>query len=141
MSTDLYRERMLELAAAGDRGTPLDAADASFTVDNPLCGDRVTVEVRRDGGGRIVELGHTVRGCVLCRAAAAVLADHATGHDRDALASVRERVRAHLRGAGALPAETEWRDLAVFEPVAAHRSRHDCVLLPFDAVVQALDED
>lgn len=140
MSGDLYRERMLALAEGGDRGAPLDSPDASFTLDNPLCGDRVSVDVRCDDDGRIVALGHTVRGCVLCRAAAAVLADHAAGLSRDELAAVRERVQGRLRESGELPADPEWRDLAVFEPVAAHKSRHDCVLLPFDAALAALVE-
>lgn len=137
MSDDLYHERMLRLAGDAD-GDRLAAPDAAATVDNPLCGDRVTVELRCDGDGRIVELAHAVRGCILCRAAAAVLGGHAAGHDAAGLEAVRAALHARLRGTGALPQAPQWRDLAVFEPVAAHRSRHECVLLPFDAALQAL---
>jgi NifU-like protein involved in Fe-S cluster formation len=28
----------------------------------------------------------------------------------------------------------------VFAPVHAHKSRHDCVLLPFEALTRALDQ-
>lgn len=140
MSDDLYHARMLRLAKGGDAGARLAAADASVTLDNPLCGDRVTIDVRCDADGRIVELGHAVRGCVLCRAAAAVLGGHAGGHAGAELEAVRARLRGRLRDAGPLPDDPQWQDLEVFAPVAAHKSRHECVLLPFDAVLRALAE-
>jgi NifU-like protein involved in Fe-S cluster formation len=37
-------------------------------------------------------------------------------------------------------ADDLWPELAAFTPVHAHKSRHDCVLLPFEALAQALDE-
>ena len=33
-----------------------------------------------------------------------------------------------------------WDALRHFRPVAAHRSRHECVLLPFEAAARALAE-
>lgn len=138
MSADLYHDRMLRLAEAGTGGARLADADASVMLDNPLCGDRVTLDVRRDDAGRVVALGHAVRGCVLCRAAAAVVAAHAAGHGAADLEALRERLRAGLRGAGPLPDEPPWGELAVFAPVAPHKSRHECVLLPFDAALEAL---
>ena len=139
MSDDLYQGRMMELARQEDGR--LDAPDASVTLDNPLCGDRVTIDLRRDASDRIVELGHTVRGCVLCRAAATVLGEHAEGQDAAALAAVRAGLRAHLRREGERPADPRWADLAVFDAVAPHKSRHECVLLPFEAVLEALGRD
>lgn len=138
MSADLYQQRMLELARAGDAGVRLEAPDTSVTLDNPMCGDRVTIDLARDAAGRIVALGHAVRGCVLCRAATAVLERGAAGRDAGELAAVRERLRARLRAQADLPDDPAWSELAAFEPVAAHKSRHECVLLPFDAVLEAL---
>ncbi len=40
----------MALAHDETRAGRLDGADASATVDNPLCGDRVTLDVRLDGG-------------------------------------------------------------------------------------------
>lgn len=141
MSADLYRDSMLRLASRADSAEPLADADASVTLDNPLCGDRVTVDVHCDGQGRIDGIGHRVRGCVLCRAATAVLGEHACGADAAEFAAVHARLRESLR-AGALPAGEAgpWSDLAVFAPVGPYRSRHDCVLLPFEAVLEALEQ-
>jgi hypothetical protein len=33
-----------------------------------------------------------------------------------------------------------WPELAAFAPVHAHKSRHECVLLPFEALIRALDQ-
>lgn len=115
----------------------LDAPDASATVDNPLCGDRVTIDLRR-GGDRVSEIGHVVRGCVLCEAAAAVIVEAGTGAAESELRAVSDRVRLMLEQGGP-PPEGEWEKAGMFLPVRPHPSRHDCVLLPFQALLEALD--
>ena len=45
MKDALYNEKIMALAQAADFHAPLDAPDATATADNPLCGDRATVEV------------------------------------------------------------------------------------------------
>lgn len=138
MSTDLYQERLLALADAGYGEGRLDSPDVTLTRDNPLCGDWVTLDLRCDETGRVAAIGHHVRGCVLCRAAANLLAQQAIGKDAVALATLQRSIKDGLRGRDALPTAEPWQDLAVFEPAAAHKSRHECVLLPFEAVVEAL---
>ena len=46
------------------------APTKSARRDNPLCGDRVTIDVRLDDSGKIAEIAHQVRGCLLCQASA-----------------------------------------------------------------------
>ena len=124
---------------ASGRGR-LEAPDASATVDNPLCGDRVTIDVRRAGGAgaEVAEIGQVVRGCVLCEAAAAVIVEAGTGADDAELRAASERVRRMLEDGGS-PPEGGWKMAGMFLPVRAHPSRHDCVLLPFQALLRALD--
>lgn len=119
----------------------LEAPDASATVDNPLCGDRVTIDIRRSGprgGDRITEIGQVVRGCVLCEAAAAIVVEAGTGAAAADLRAVSDRVRRMLEDDGP-PPEGEWGKVGMFVPVRLHPSRHDCVLLPFQALLEALD--
>ncbi|MNC92414.1 hypothetical protein D3C83_88400 [compost metagenome] len=52
------------------------------------------------------------------------------------LRAVRDGFRAMIKDGGAVP--PEWPDLAAFEPVRREKSRHDCVLLPFEALDRAL---
>jgi nitrogen fixation NifU-like protein len=137
MTSDaLYQEALLRLARSARGAGPLAAPDASAARDNPLCGDDVTVEVSvRDG--RIAAVGHRVRGCVLCQAAASVLAAAAPGHGPGEIARVRDALAAMLRAGGGVPG-APWEELAVFLPVRAVPSRHECVLLPFDTLGDAL---
>lgn len=136
MKDDLYHARILELAKRKTGAGPLEAPDASATVDNPLCGDRITLDLQFEGG-QVAAVGHKTRGCLLCQAAATVIAEHAPGMTPTELLDVMRDLRPVLRER---PEELgmRWQELAAFAPVHGHKSRYDCVLLPFDALGQAL---
>jgi nitrogen fixation NifU-like protein len=134
MSDQLYQDRIVALAKAKTGAGKLAAPTRSGRRDNPLCGDRVTIDVRLDGQGRIAEIAHQVRGCLLCQASASALSSVAVGRDKSGIELLRhDAERAIGREAGE-PAEP----FAAFTPVKSHKSRHDCVLLPFEALADAL---
>ena len=138
MRDELYHQAILELAKRAREAHRLEAPDASVTVDNPLCGDRVMLDLKL-ADGRVREVGHRVRGCLLCQAAAVAIAVRAPGETPDALREVAgalgEAIARAPEAAGRL-----WPELAAFAPVHAHKSRHECVLLPFEALTRALDQ-
>ena len=134
MSDQLYQEQLVAFAKAKVGAGKLAAPTKSARRDNPLCGDRVTIDVRLDGQGRIVEIAHQVRGCLLCQASASALSSVAVGRDAAGIAALRhdaERAVGREVGEAAEP-------FAAFTPVAAHKSRQECVLLPFEALKDAL---
>lgn len=135
MTDQLYQAAIVGLARAANGKGRLDAPGGSATVDNPLCGDRITVDVRMDGE-RVTALGHQVRGCLLCEAAASAIGAHAVGATRAELAAASDAANAMLKGANA--GTPPWPELEAFAPVRAHRSRHSCVLLPFEALAKAI---
>lgn len=135
-SEALYQEALLRLARAANGAGRLEAPDATAERDNPLCGDDVVLDVSVRAG-RLAAVGHVVRGCVLCRAAASILGAVAPGRDPTEIAGVRAAVAAMLREGGAVP-PAPWEELAVFLPVRDVPSRHECVLLPFDTLRDAL---
>ena len=114
----------------------LPSPQATATVDNPLCGDIVTIDLAVEAG-LVTDIGYVVRGCLLCQASAAALSVQAIGKDAAAFGAAVQSLAAMLRD-GAPPPGGEWGDLAAFAPVAAHKSRHRCVTLPFDAAREAL---
>ncbi len=134
MSADLYHEALRRLAKEGPGRGRLAHADATATVHNPLCGDRVTIDLALDGD-RVAAVGHEVRGCLLCEAAAALVAEHAPGHRRDDFGDLPSALRAYLKSDD-LPEPLK--GLALFAPARAFRSRHRCVTLPFEAMAKAL---
>lgn len=138
MNDELYHQAILELARKARQASRLEAPQASVTVDNPLCGDRVTLDLTL-ADGRVREVGHRVRGCLLCQAAAVVIGERAPGESPASLRAVaRDLSEAITRAPEA--AGTAWPELAAFAPVHPHKSRHECVLLPFEALTQALDQ-
>ncbi len=128
MNADLYHESILAEARRAEGAGRLERPDAVVERDNPLCGDRIRIEVRLDGG-RIRTLRHTTRGCLLTRAAASLLAREAPGRTPAELRRLADALARWLAEGGAPPAPS----LALFAPVRAVASRHDCVLLPFRA--------
>jgi nitrogen fixation protein NifU and related proteins len=138
MSDQLYHQAILELAKQGREAGRLEAPQASVTVDNPLCGDRVTLDLNL-ADGQVREVGHRVRGCLLCQAAAAAIGRRAPGATPAALRVVARDLGEAIAGAPEAAGKS-WPELAAFAPVHAHKSRHECVLLPFEALIGALDQ-
>lgn len=134
MIATLYNERIKALATAATGAGRLFEATGSAMRDSPMCGDRVRIEVAVTDG-KIAALAHDVKGCLLCRAAASVVGQHGVGLPAAEADALKDAVAAMLAGA-APPAG--WNELEVFEPVRSHRSRHGCVLLPFEALALAV---
>ncbi len=138
MSDDLYQAEIIARARIGATDSRLEPHDARATIDNPLCGDRVTLDLRL-GNDAIAAMGHRTRGCALCQAASETLRRCVTGTSIGVARQGRARLRAYLAGTSAL--EGSWAEFAVFEPVRRHPSRHSCVLLPLDALMAALNAE
>jgi nitrogen fixation protein NifU and related proteins len=75
---DLYRDYILEHYRRPHNFGVIDAPTASFEGSNPLCGDRITLQIGVDGG--VVErVGFTGRGCAISQASASLLTDEIKG--------------------------------------------------------------
>jgi NifU-like protein involved in Fe-S cluster formation len=136
MSDPLYAKDLLRLAAAATGAGRLQVFDAEGSAYNPTCGDRVSVTVRLDDRRRIVEMAHETSACVLAQASASLLGSNLEGADEAAVRQLRADVGAMLRE-GELPAPP-FSDYTALSGAAAYRNRHTCVLLPIDAVLDAL---
>jgi nitrogen fixation NifU-like protein len=133
----LYHKEMLRHAAAAHGAGALDHADASVMLDNPLCGDRVTMDVTLKDG-RVEKIGHRLHACVLCQASASILGEHAIGHTGAEIGALMTSVSAMLKEDGAVPS-APWEEFGIFEPVIPVRNRHTCVLLPIETLIKAIE--
>ena len=100
-----------------------------------MCGDRVTLDIVLEMPAHVARIGHVVRGCLLCEAAAVLIAEQAPRRQVDELLRASAAVDAALRDGTPFP----WPELDMFAPVRGIRSRHRCVGLPFEALDAALD--
>ena len=162
----LYHEAIIAAARRASGHGRLESPHGSATVDNPLCGDRVTLDValgprgydapassprptprpppgmrehdapacEYDAPGGAVRIGHVVRGCLLCEAAAVLIAERAPELDVEALLRAGEEVGPALEEGSPFP----WPGLEMFAPVRGVKSRRRCVTLPFEALAAAL---
>ena len=132
MSDALYHDEILARAKDTAREGRLEAPDRTATLDNPLCGDRVTLDFALSDG-RIDKVRHFVRGCALCRASAATLAAILEGGTKATVESAAGGLDTVLAGG------TDAAGWQVFAPVGRHKSRHDCVRLPIAAAKAAFE--
>jgi NifU-like protein involved in Fe-S cluster formation len=134
-AADIYQQAIKSLAAEATGHGSLAAPTGRAFLDNPLCGDCVEMQVSL-ADGRIGSLAHRVRGCLLCRAAAAAIGKRAPGSDLAEIERIGAQVAAMLREG--TPAPPGWDELSVFAPVHGHPSRYRCVQLPFEALAAAM---
>jgi NifU-like protein involved in Fe-S cluster formation len=138
MSAPLYNSDILRLAASIPYHQRLTEPGASVERRSPVCGSRVTVDVRMDAAGRVDAIGLEVRACALGQASASLMAAHALGRTADELADARDRLTAYL--AGTADDLNFWPGLAVLKPARDYPARHASIRLGFEAVAQAAEQ-
>ena len=136
MSEDLYQDAIIEWSKRTVHSGHLEKFDSKGTASNPLCGDLVTVELNMEGE-TIQSMAIQVRGCVLCKASSAHLAELAKGLTLDKIKKIRHDLDMMLKTPGNDPTDFP-ESHHLFFPVRSHKSRHSCVLLPYDAVINGL---
>lgn len=136
MNAPLYNVTILRLAATIPHAERLAAPDGSSERRSPVCGSRVTVDVRVDDAGRVVALGQEVRACALGQASANLMASHAIGRSGAELDAARDALAGWLAGERDGPGD--WPGLDVFAPALPHSARHASIRLAFEAVAEAV---
>jgi nitrogen fixation NifU-like protein len=100
---DLYRDYILEHYRRPHNFGVLDAPTASFEGANPLCGDRITMQIGvRDGV--VAEIAFTGRGCAISQASASLLTDEIMGMPVDKAEAFRADDLLDLLGIDISPA-------------------------------------
>ena len=135
--SDLYSEKVLNIAANAMQRPRLDAPAASVRKVSRLCGSVIEVDITTEDGV-ITAFGQDVRACALGQTSAAIVAREVIGTPTGEFRTLATQMRAMLKDAGA-PPTGRWADLAYLEPVRDYPARHTSTLLVFDAICDALD--
>jgi nitrogen fixation NifU-like protein len=141
---DLYQEVILDHGRRPRHGHRLESYDSSAKGDNPMCGDRVEVFVRK-AGDAIGEVGFEARGCAISVASADLMAEVVAGKTatdaRALFEQFREMARTgecpHCARDDALDAALE--RLQPLSGVHEYPSRVKCATLPWHALIAALE--
>ncbi|MEW6566719.1 MAG: Fe-S cluster assembly sulfur transfer protein SufU [Chloroflexota bacterium] len=76
---DLYRELILDRYKHPRMRGTLDPHDFSYEDDNPLCGDRIRIDVRVDSDERVSGAAFSGNGCAISQASADLLTESIVG--------------------------------------------------------------
>jgi nitrogen fixation NifU-like protein len=93
--TELYREVILDHNKRPRNFGRLDPHDAEAKGHNPLCGDRLTITVRR-AGDQLEDLRFEGNGCAISMASASMMTEAVKGRSRAEIEALFQRVHALL---------------------------------------------
>jgi len=138
MDENIYHDQIIEWSKKADHIAKLENAHCRATASNPLCGDKVSVELELNGD--VIKLmACQVRGCLLCKASSSILVERIRDLTVEELKIMWSDLDGSLKSSTDGP-ESFPEGYGMFFPVRSHKSRHSCVLLPFEAALKAVAE-
>jgi len=136
MNAPLYTTEILRLAASLSDPRDLQDADGRAELRSLTCGSRIATSVKLDEQGRVVAVGQRVHACAFGQASSALLERSATGRSRDDVSQALAELSDWLDGNEAEPG---W-GLTALAPARSRKSRHGAILLPFRALLAAIED-
>lgn len=138
---ELYQEIILDHSRSPRNHGRLADASGEARGDNPLCGDRVAVQVKVEDG-HVAAVGFEARGCAISIASASMMTEALKGRGVDEARGISERFVSGLTsGAGDGPDAPG--ELAALAGVRKFPTRIKCATLAwhaFDAALQGKGE-
>jgi NifU-like protein involved in Fe-S cluster formation len=137
MNRPLYTTEILRLAASLQEMRELEREDGRAELRSPTCGSRITIAVQLDDERRVHTISQQVHACAFGQASAALVQQHAVGraHDEvaDALVTISRWLAQEQEEAG------DWPGIDTLAPARPRKSRHGAILLPFRALLVAIE--
>ena len=127
-----YKEIVLDHFQRPRNRHELEDANIEEHIDNPLCGDHVTVYARIYDGA-FEEVSFTGRGCSISQASASMLTEQLTGKRRD---EAEEKIEAFLEMMRTEERE-ELGELAALKGIVQTPNRIRCATLAWEAMRRA----
>src|SRR5204862_1490349 len=114
----------------------LESANRTAQGHNPLCGDNITLYLLMDGE-IVKDISFQGSGCAISRASASILTGALKGKTKTEVKSLFDKVH-DMVTTGSVNGE-DLGKLAVFAGVHKFPARVKCAILPWHAVVAAID--
>ena len=134
-ATDLYQKTVLDHNRAPRNYGSLAACTSLAEGFNPICGDRVTIQIAKQGDQVLAMF--TAQSCALCKASASIMTEVVHGMDKTEVGSTIDGFLRMLAGEGADVPDAA----AVFSVVRDFPARAKCVMLPWTTLKDALAKE
>lgn len=136
---DLYSDAIRAHGRQPRHARKPEGFDGTARGDNPMCGDRVQVFVRRDGE-HVAEAGFEARGCEITTASADMMCEAVAGLSEPEIRRLADDVERMARTGECPDCGAALERLRPLSAVHEYPSRVRCVTLPWDALLSALAE-
>ena len=138
--TGLYQELILDHSRRRLGDGELTEPHATHHELNPTCGDEITMGIRLDASGTVLEaIGWTGDGCSISMASASALTELAAGAEIDRVRELIDGFRTMMRSQGAGDADEELLgDAIAFHGVSKYVMRVKCAMLAWVALEACL---
>jgi nitrogen fixation NifU-like protein len=135
---DLYQETIIDHSKRPRNKGALEQATHSAEGYNPLCGDKVRVQLKIENG-RIAGIGFEGAGCAISTASASLMTDTLKGKTPEEVETAFEKFHSLLTEDR--PASPDLGKLAVFSGVREYPMRVKCATLAWHTLRAALRGD
>lgn len=132
----LYHERLLAYARQARTLTYLDQPDYSAQQKNPHCGDHVQIDLKLNEN-IVSDFGGKVEGCAICEAAMGLAGHALIGADVTYAIALPLEIKSWLKRNMAHPPLDAMKHFTLVQDLVV---RHQCMLLPFEAMAYSLKE-
>jgi len=134
--SELYQEVILDHSKSPRNFRKLDGANRTAQGHNPLCGDNITLYLAMDGE-TIKDISFLGSGCAISKASASILTTALKGKTKAEVKGLFDQVHEMVTTGGVNGADLG--KLAVFAGVHKFPARVKCAILPWHAVVAAME--
>ena len=139
MLEDIYQEIILDHHKHPRCRGALDGPCATHEVYNPLCGDRIVVEVK-GAKGEVHKLAFAGSGCAISQASASMLCELCAGKPIAEIRTLENSFRSLIKGETTAEDCEELGDATALEGVSKYPNRIKCALIAWDALNRCLDD-
>lgn len=137
--SSLYQEVILDHYRRPRNKGKLEEASHSITMNNPLCGDVIGLDLRVEGG-RIAEAAFSGKGCSISQASASMMTGALQGRSMEEARALAGKFTRLMHGEGELARDRELGDLRALAGVAKFPVRIKCALLGFNCLEELIGE-
>lgn len=135
----LYQDLILDHNRAPQNFRPMEDANRRVEGVNPLCGDRLTIWLKVEGGV-IMDATFQGSGCAISKASASLMTSAVKGKTREEVEALFERFRRLVTGSMETAEAESLGKLVVFSGLSEFPIRVKCASLSWHALKAALNE-
>jgi nitrogen fixation NifU-like protein len=145
---DLYNRVMVQHVKQPVGTVPISFANAEALSRNESCGDEVSVRLHIEQN-QVVEAELQAKGCMICKASASLCAQAIQQQSIEEVRRLIAEVQELVEGNEPNTSSTDWQSIEANDRAAyralkameAYPTRHNCALMAWNTVAQALDNN